>query len=50
MKWLKQYNIDVDEMRRLNNVEGYSLPELSEIFSIFISTTSRSIAAVTRAN
>lgn len=34
MKWLKEYSVDMKEVKRLNHEEGWSIPELSEKFSI----------------
>ena len=41
MKWIKKYNVDMQEVIRLNHDEGWSLQELAEKFSVPRSTLNR---------
>lgn len=41
MKWLDKYNVDMEEVVRLNHDEGWSLPELAEKFSVPRTTLNR---------
>ena len=43
MKWKRKYNIDIAEIHRLNS-EGYTLPELAEMYKIPRTTLNRYLA------